>query len=96
VVKRGLQVVGCATLDEKTGRLSDVVVRPSARRSHVGRSLIDAVKNHAIKSKKFDKIVVEPDTSESKAFFEKMGFEVADDSHDEKYISEIVRMECKL
>jgi hypothetical protein len=93
VVKRGLQVVGCASLDEKTGRLSDVVVRPSARRSHVGRSLIDAVKNHAIQSNKFDKLVVEPDTSESKAFFEKMGFELTGDG---KYTSEIVRMECKL
>mmetsp|Transcript_28324 Transcript_28324/g.56995 ORF Transcript_28324/g.56995 Transcript_28324/m.56995 type:complete len:487 (+) Transcript_28324:70-1530(+) len=96
VVKRGLQVVGCASLDERTGRLSDVVVRPSARRSQVGRSLIDAVKNHAIQSQKFDKIIVEPDTSESKAFFEKMGFELTEDSTDEKYTSEIVHMECKL
>jgi len=38
VVKRGLQVVGCASLNEKTGRLSDVVVRPSARRSQVGEN----------------------------------------------------------
>ena len=96
VVKRGLQVVGCASLDEKTGRLSDVVVRPSARRSYVGQSLIDAVKNRAIETKKFDKIVVEPDTSESKAFFEKMGFELTEGGNDETYTSEIVRMECKL
>ena len=101
VVKRGLQVVGCASLDEKTGRLSDVVVRPSARRSHVGRSLIDAVKNHAKESKNFEKIIVEPSTSESQAFFEKMGFELsstnnAERANDEPYTSEIVRMECKL
>ena len=78
VVKRGLQVVGCASLDEETGRLSDVVVRPSARSdSHVGQSLIDAVKNHARHSRKFDKIIVEPsNTSEGVAFFEKMGFEL--------------------
>ncbi len=91
VMKRGLQVVGCASLDEKTGRLSDVVVRPSARRSQVGRSLIDAVKNRAIETKKFDKIIVEPNNSESKAFFEKMGFEST-----EEYTSEIFRMVCKL
>ena len=96
VVKHGLQVVGCASFDEKTGRLSDVVVRPSARRRQVGKSLIDAIKNQASESKKCDKIIVEPRTSESKAFFEKMGFVVAEDLEDEKYTSEIVRMECKL
>ena len=100
VVKRGLQVVGCASLDERTGRLSDVVVRPSARRSHVGRSLVDAVKLHAKKSKNFDKIIVEPTTSEGQAFFEKMGFELttanAEDVTDESYTGEVVHMVCKL
>lgn len=96
VVKRGLQVVGCAQLNDKTGRLSDVVVRPSARRSQVGRSLIDAVKNHAKKTN-IGKIVAQPDTLDSKVFFEKMGFSTVDigDCGDD-YSSTIVRMECKL
>lgn len=96
VVKRGLQVVGCAQLNDKTGRLSDVVVRPSARRSHVGRSLIDAVKNHA-KQSNIEKIVAEPDTLDSKVFFERMGFSTVDeDESGGEYSSSIVRMECKL
>lgn len=96
VVKRGLQVVGCASLNEKTGLLSDVVVRPSARRSQVGQSLIDAVKNHARESN-VDKIVAQPNTLDGKEFFEKMGFSaVYDGAEGSEYSSEIVRMECKL
>ena len=96
VVKRGLQVVGCASLNEKTGRVSDVVVRPSARRSQVGQSLIDAVKKHA-KQSNIDVIVTQPNTPDGKEFFEKMGFSVVDDgAKDDEYSSEIVRMECKL
>ena len=96
VVKRGLQVVGCAQLNDKTGRLSDVVVRPSARRSQVGRSLIDAVKNHARQSN-IEKIVAQPDTLDSKMFFEKMGFSTVDEEDSGgEYSSTIVRMECKL
>ncbi len=96
VVKRGLQVVGCAQLNDETGRLSDVVVRPSARRSQVGRSLIDAVKNHA-KQSNIEKIVAQPDTLESKVFFEKMGFSTVDeDDGGDEYSSTVFRMECKL
>jgi len=100
VVKRGLQVVGCASLNEKTGRLSDVVVRPSARRSQVGESLIEAVKNHARQSN-MDMIVTQPHTSDGKEFFEKMGFSAVDGSENERgsdgaYSSQIFRMECKL
>ncbi len=96
VVKRGLQVIGCASLNEETGRVSDVVVKPSARRSQVGKSLIEAVKNHA-KASNIEKIVAQPDTFEGKALFEKMGFSVVDDDNaGGPYSSEIVRMECKL
>lgn len=98
IVKRGLQVVGCASLNEKTGRLSDVVVRPSARRSQVGQSLIEAVKEHA-KRANIDKIVAQPHDSDGKDFFERMGFSAVDHgAKDDKsqYSSEIIRMECKL
>lgn len=97
VVKRGQQVIGCASLNEKTGRLSDVVVKPSARRSQVGRSLIEAVKNHA-KASSIDKIVAHPDTVEGKALFEKMGFFAVEDGNNavEYTNTESVKMECKL
>jgi N-acetylglutamate synthase-like GNAT family acetyltransferase len=96
VVKQGLQVIGCASLNEKTGRLTDVVVKPSARRSQVGKSLIEAVKNHA-KASNIEKIVAQPDTVEGKELFAKMGFSAVDDCNvDGSYSSEIVRMECKL
>ena len=77
VVKRGLQVVGCASFHEETGRISDVVVRPSARRSQVGRTLVDSARAHA-KKVGADKIVAEPDTDGARAFFEKLGFESVD------------------
>lgn len=97
VVKRGLQVVGCASLNERTGSLSDIVVRPSARRSQVGQSLIEAVKEHARQSN-IDTIVTQPDTLEGKQLLEEMGFSLVDDGtkEDGQYSSEIVRMECKL
>ena len=97
VVKRGLQVVGCASLNERTGSLSDIVVRPSARRSQVGQSLIEAVKEHARQSN-IDTIVTQPDTLEGKQLLEEMGFSLVDDGTEEdgQYSSEIVRMECKL
>lgn len=73
VVKQGLQVVGCASLDEQSGRVSDVVVRPSARRSQVGKSLIEAVRQHA-EEVGIATLTTKPDTDESKVFFEKLGF----------------------
>ena len=90
VVKRGLQVVGCATLDKKTGRLRDLVVRPSARRSQVGKSLIEAVKEHAKKAD-LDKIVAAPNTSEGEQFFTKMGFDKDNDQY-----AWSVKNNCKL
>ena len=74
VVKRGLQVVGCASFHEPTGRLSDVVVRPSVRGSQVGRALVDSAVAHA-KKVGAEELVAEPDTDEAKAFFAKLGFE---------------------
>ena len=88
-------MVGCASLNEQTGRVSSVVVRPSHRRSQVGKSLIDAVKEHA-KQSNIEKIVAQPETQDGKEFFQKMGFAADDDgtvawsSADEKVNS------CKL
>lgn len=82
LVKRGLQVVGCACLDEKSGLLHDVVVRPSARRSQVGESLIEAVMKHAKISNEIDTLIVQPH-AEGKELFEKMGFVAVADGDEE-------------
>jgi len=81
VVKRGLQVVGCASFHERTGRLSDVVVRPSVRGSQVGRALVDSAVAHA-KKVGTEELVAEPDTDEAKAFFSKLGFEEGGERED--------------
>ena len=96
VVKQGLQVVGCASLDETTGIVHDVVIRPSARRSQVGESLMDAVMKHAKLAKDLDTLIVQPNT-EGKELFEKMGFTVVGESdQSDTYSSYGIRMECKL
>ena len=71
-------MVGCATLNEQTGQVSSVVVRPSHRRSQVGRSLIEAVREHC-KQSNIEKLVAQPDTQDGKEFFQKMGFAPVDD-----------------
>lgn len=99
VVKRGLQVVGCASLDETTGIVHDVVVRPSARKSQVGESLIEAVMKHAKRSKGIDTLIVQPN-ADGKELFERMGFTAVGGgekkSETTSYSSEVIRMECKL
>lgn len=96
VVKRGLQVVGCASLDEKTGIVHDVIIRPSARRSQVGESLLGAVMKHAKLSKDLETLTVQPN-AEGKELFEKMGFTAVSRSDEsDTYSTEMIRMECKL
>lgn len=76
VVKRGLQVAGCAWYDESAGRISDLVVRPSARESEVGEALINAVRAHARKLKRSGSILVQPKNLENKEFLvDELGFE---------------------
>jgi broad specificity phosphatase PhoE/GNAT superfamily N-acetyltransferase len=79
VVKRGLQVAGCAWYDESTGRISDLVVRPSARESQVGEALINAVRAHARKLKRSGSILVQPRNLENKEFLVgELGFQEVD------------------
>ena len=83
VVKRGMQVVGCAWYDETSGRLSDVVVRPSARKSQVGKSLVNAVRSHARKLGRSGSLIIHPSSEDGKELLETLGFhEVADGEHD--------------
>ncbi len=81
VVKRGLQVAGCAWYDESTGRISDLVVRPSARESQVGEALINAVRAHARKLKRSGSILVQPRNLENKEFLVgELGFQEVDNT----------------
>lgn len=76
VVKRGLQVAGCAWYDEATGKLTDLVVRPSARESQVGEALISAVRAHARKLRRSGSLIVHPKTLENREFLVgELGFE---------------------
>jgi broad specificity phosphatase PhoE len=79
VVKRGLQVAGCAWYDESTGRLSDLVVRPSARKSQVGEALVNAVRSHARKLNRSGSLLIQPKTLDNKDFLvSELGFQELD------------------
>mmetsp|Transcript_8681 Transcript_8681/g.12796 ORF Transcript_8681/g.12796 Transcript_8681/m.12796 type:complete len:521 (+) Transcript_8681:30-1592(+) len=92
IAKRGLQVVGCATYYPETGRISDVVVRPSAKGCGVGKSLVGAIKSHAKKLGRSGSLYVEPHTEESHAFFHKIGFVQQEDIS----ADDAAKMESKL
>lgn len=47
VVKRGLQVVGCVSFDDKSGLISNLIIRPSVKGSTVDKDLLNAVIQHA-------------------------------------------------
>jgi len=84
VVKRGLQVVGCASYNDETGQLSEVVLRPSARTNQVGQSLVGAVRSHARKLGRSESLRIKPTTTTDQEFLEDLGFrEVNDDTKDE-------------
>lgn len=83
VVKRGLQVVGCATYNEQTGTMSDVVVRPSARGSPVGKTLVKAVREHARKLGRSGSVLFQPTTEENKRLFETLGFNELEEDDDD-------------
>lgn len=98
VVKRGLKVIGCATLQMSTMTLTDVVVRESCRRRGIGTALVEAVKNRLKQSGacigKDDQdicIYVTPISDDAKAFFTSLGFEpTIEDS------ACLPRMKCRL
>ena len=74
VSRRGQEVLGCATFVKDTGRLQDVVVRPSARRSSVGTDLVNSVKDYITKTECTDQIIVHISGDDSRQFFGKQGF----------------------
>jgi ribosomal protein S18 acetylase RimI-like enzyme len=89
IVKRGLQVVGVATYSERTGKLTDVAILPKeVAGTHVGETLVDAVKKHARKIGRSESLIVHPRSSNARALFEGMGFTEID-SEDDKMESKI-------
>ena len=94
VVKRGLQVVGCASFRADTMTLIDIVVRQSCRRSGVGTALIDAVKKHLKQTGNHDRnLFVTFISDDSKTFFEKVGFELINEASEG---SVLTKMKCRL
>lgn len=84
VVKRGLQVVGVATYCERTGRLVDVAVRPSAGKL-VSETLFNAVREYSKGLGRSGSLLVMPRTDGSKKIFQDLGFqEVENGGDDEK------------
>ena len=82
VVKRGLQVVGVATYSERTGRLFDVAVRPSAGKQ-VSETLFNAVKEHSKRLGRSGSLIVLPRSEEGKQMFQELGFKEVEDSDEE-------------
>jgi ribosomal protein S18 acetylase RimI-like enzyme len=80
-VKRGLQVVGYAKYNENTGKITEAIVRPSARNSKVGETLLRAIRSHSQKLGRSGSLYMTPTTAEDKKFFKGLGFEDADDVH---------------
>lgn len=83
VVQRGLQVVGVATFSEKTGRLFDVAVRPSAGTDGT-EALFNAVKEHSKKLGRSGSLLVQPKSQESKQIFAAVGFGQVDGESSEQ------------
>jgi N-acetylglutamate synthase-like GNAT family acetyltransferase len=79
IVQRGLQVVGVATYSEKTGKLFDVAVRPSAG-NEVAETLLKSVKDHARRIGRSGSLMVRPRSADSSRMFQELGFRERADS----------------
>eukprot|EP00978_Attheya_sp_CCMP212_P026847 scaffold89037_cov40-Attheya_sp.AAC.2 len=80
VVKRGLQVLGCATYHHESGTITDVVLRPSAKSVKTGKALMDAIKNYAKRAGKEGTLMLKPSSEEDHVFFSQLGFQEMKDS----------------
>lgn len=88
VVKRGLQVVGVATYSDKTGRVTDVAVRPSAGKE-ASETLFRAVKDYSRKIGRSGSLLILPRSTQSRALFEQMGFEEMNDENEDVIQAEL-------
>jgi len=93
VVKRGLQVLGCATLHEDAKKLTDLVVVPSAKPSGY-KALIEAAKAYAQKAG-FDTLSIVSENREDAVIYQDLGFEFErrGSKTDE---NSVVQMVCKI
>ena len=73
MVQRGLQVIGCATLDCQSGQIYDVAIKPSAQKDVV-EALMSKIKDHTRKAGRSGSLLVKPRSGESLELFQQMGF----------------------
>ncbi len=74
LVKRGLEVVACASLNDQTGFLTDVVVRPSAKKGKAWKILVEEAKQFTLKTLENKVLRVQVDTDEEESFYRENGF----------------------
>mmetsp|Transcript_2463 Transcript_2463/g.3892 ORF Transcript_2463/g.3892 Transcript_2463/m.3892 type:complete len:496 (+) Transcript_2463:61-1548(+) len=82
-VKRGLQVVGCASYNEESGKVSGMALRPSARSTDVGGELVNAVRSHARKLGRSGSLLFETGTVGNKKFLKELGFEEVEEEDED-------------
>lgn len=73
IVQRGLQVVGCATLDSQSGQIYDVAIKPSAQKDVV-ETLMAKIKDHTRKVGRSGSLLIKPRSAASLELFQHMGF----------------------
>ena len=74
LVKRGLEVVACASLNDQTGLLTDVVVRPSAKKGNAWKILVEEAKKYTLKKLEKKALVIQIETDEEESFYRENGF----------------------
>lgn len=73
IVQRGLQVVGCATLDSQSGQIYDVAIKPSTQKDVV-ETLMAKIKDHTRKVGRSGSLLIKPRSAASLELFQHMGF----------------------
>jgi len=79
IVQRGLQVVGCATLDSTSGLIYDVAIKPSAQKDVV-EALIAKIKDHTKEIGRTGSLVMQPRSAASLKMFEELGFALSSEN----------------
>lgn len=76
IVQRGLQVIGCATLDSQSGQIYDFAIKPSAEKDVV-ETLMSKIKDHTRKAGRSGSLLIKPRSAASLELFQEMGFAVS-------------------
>ena len=104
IVQRGLQVVGCATMDHQSGEIYDVAIKPSAQKDAVGL-LISKIIDHQQESLRQEagggaggrhrsgSLRIHPRSAASMELFQQMGFVPSSSSSNNEDEDTVVTME---